>query len=63
VDWEHGGVDEVATPYRAAMLWYGTPRQTAVRSDRLVLGQPASVAAHRCRSPGQRLSTLTAAYQ
>ena len=63
VDWEHGGVDEATTPYRASMMWYGTPRRTAVRTDQVVPGNRASASAHNYRSPGRTLSLLTAAYE
>ena len=63
VDWEHGGVDETTSPYRATMMWYGTRRQTAMRTDRLVIGDNASASSHHYRSPGQDLVGLTAAYE
>ena len=63
VDWEHGGVDQAESPYSAAMMWYGTPRQTAVQTDDLSVGTRASAAAHHYESPGQTLVRLTAAYE
>lgn len=63
VNWEHGAVDDSSQPYRAAMLWYGTPAQTAVVTDDLVPASPQSAASHRYSSPGDRTVSLTAAYE
>jgi hypothetical protein len=53
----------MTAPFAATMLWYGTPRQTAVPTDDLTIGDTASAAAHQYSSPGQALSALTAAYE
>ncbi len=63
VDWEHGGVDQTTGPYSAAMMWYGTPRQTAVQTDNVSVGSRASSTAHHYDSPGPALFKLTAAYE
>jgi hypothetical protein len=63
VDWEHGGVDQTTGPYSAAMMWYGTPRRTAVQTDMVSVGSRTSRAAHDYDSPGQTLFRLTAAYE
>ena len=63
VRWEHGGVDESTLPYRATMLWYGTPAQTALLSDDLKPATPSSAHAHHYLAPGERLYRLTAAYE
>jgi hypothetical protein len=63
VKWEHGGTDNRQQPYRAAMLWYGTPAQTAVLSDDLQAGNAVSGAAHSLRAPGGVTHSLTAAYE
>src|SRR5438046_4276215 len=36
VRWEHGGLDESLHSYRATMLWYGMPTQTALISDNVL---------------------------
>ncbi len=51
VRWEHGGVGTSTESYRAAVFWYGSPVQTAVRSDDLRVGDAASRSRHRYRSP------------
>jgi hypothetical protein len=58
VTWEHGGADETSNPYRAAVLWYGTPVQTALLSDELQPADPASAAAHGYVSPGDHPYSL-----
>lgn len=63
VNWEHGAADDSAQPYRAAMLWYGTPARTAIATDDLVPASPQSAAGHHYFSPGDRTATLTAAYE
>lgn len=63
VRWEHGGVDDSTLPYRATMLWYGTPAQTALLSDDLTPASPASALAHHYTATGQRIYQLTAAYE
>ena len=63
VDWEHGGVDQSPSPYSAAMMWYGTSRQTAVQTDEVAVGSKASSTAHHYQSPGGTVFRLTAAYE
>jgi Protein of unknown function (DUF2961) len=63
VRWEHGGIDESTLPYRAIMLWYGTPAQTAILSDDLTPTAPASALAHQYLATGQHIYQLTAAYE
>ena len=63
VDWEHGGVDQSTGPYSASMMWYGTPRRTAVQTDQVSIGSKQSSIAHDYDSPGQTLFKLTAAYE
>lgn len=63
VRWEHGGADQSAQPYRAAMLWYGTPAQTAVLSDSVSPGVPASRFAHHYAETSERPYRLSAAYE
>jgi len=63
VDWQHGGLDNWTGPFSASMMWYGTPHQTAIRSDDVLIADPASVAAHHFVSPGRLLVPLTAAFE
>ena len=63
VRWEHGGIDESTLPYRAAMLWYGTPAQTALLSDNLLPASSGSRLAHHYAATGERPYQLTAAYE
>lgn len=63
VRWEHGGSDESTLPYRAAVFWYGTPAQTALLSDDLTPALPASTLSHHYLATGQRIYSLTAAYE
>ena len=63
VRWEHGGIDESTLPYRAAILWYGTPTQTALLSDDIVPAAPDSRLAHHYAATGERTYQLTAAYE
>ncbi len=63
VNWEHGGANESTNHYRATMLWYGTPTETAVASDDLLPAAPASARSHGYASPADRMSALTAAYE
>jgi hypothetical protein len=60
--WQHGGTDDSTQPYRAAVLWYGTPTRTAPLTDELRVGDPTSAASHRLSAPGATSSALTAAY-
>lgn len=63
VQWEHGGTDNVQSPYSASMMWYGTPVPSAIRTDSLTVGDPLSASAHHYVSPGQMLFPLTAGYE
>jgi hypothetical protein len=63
VRWEHGGVDESVHPYRATMLWYGAPAQTALLSDNVLPAVPASRLAHHYAATGEHTYQLTAAYE
>lgn len=63
VRWEHGGVDESTLPYRAVMLWYGTPVQTSILSDDLMPVASTSAFAHHYVATGQHTYRLTAAYE
>jgi hypothetical protein len=61
VRWEHGGSDESTLPYRAAMLWYGTPVQTALLSDDVLPAVSTSAHAHHYLATGEQTYQLTAA--
>ncbi len=63
VRWEHGGSDESTHAYRATMLWYGTPAQTALLSDTVLPAVPASRLAHHYAATGEKTYQLTAAYE
>ena len=63
VRWEHGGVDESVHPYRATMLWYGTPTQTALLSDNVMPAMPASRISHHYMAVGEHSYQRTAAYE
>jgi len=63
VRWEHGGSDASTLPYRATMLWYGTPAQTALLSDDIVPAAPASALAHHYLASGEQTYQLTSAYE
>jgi hypothetical protein len=63
VRWEHGGVDQSRLPYRATMLWYGTPAQTALLSDTLTPAAPTSRLSHHYSAVGEQTGQLTAAYE
>jgi D-arabinan exo alpha-(1,3)/(1,5)-arabinofuranosidase (non-reducing end) len=63
VRWEHGGSDESTHPYRATMLWYGTPAQTALSSDSVVPVVPASRLAHHYTAAGEQIFQRSAAYE
>ncbi|WP_163506607.1 DUF2961 domain-containing protein [Fodinicola acaciae] len=60
VDWEHGVVNDNTQPYKATMLWYGTPTVTATPTDQLAVASPGD---HGYQSPSDQLSPLTAAYE
>lgn len=62
--WEHGGVNDVNDhPYRATILWYGTPVQTALLSDNFPIADGNSRIAHHYQSPSESDYTITAAYE
>ena len=61
--WEHGGVDQSTHPYRATMLWYGTPAQTALLSDDLLPADPTGRLTHNYTATGEHNYQLTAAYE
>ncbi len=63
VRWEHGSVDQGANPYRATLLWYGTPAQTALLSDDMRLSSPTSRRVHTYRAPDENTYQLGAAYE
>lgn len=63
VRWEHGGVDQSTYPYRATMLWYGTPTQTALLSDNLSPAAPNSRLTHHYQATDEHSYQLTAAYE
>ncbi len=60
VRWAHGSADQTTYPYRALMLWYGTPQVTARLSDELQPGFPASRLSHAYQASDERLYTLRA---
>ncbi|HJT58543.1 MAG TPA: DUF2961 domain-containing protein, partial [Ktedonobacteraceae bacterium] len=63
VRWEHGGSDESTHAYRAAILWYGRPEQTALLSATLMPAEPTSRLAHHYASIGESIYRLTTAYE
>ena len=63
VHWEHGGADESTHSYRATMLWYGTPTQTALLSDTVQPASPTSRRDHQYQSPGEQTYQLTSGYE
>jgi hypothetical protein len=63
VRWEHGGTNDSRRPYKATMLWYGTPVQTAIQSDDLQVGSTTSTKAHQYKAPGSSTYSLRAAYE
>jgi hypothetical protein len=48
---EHGGTNRSTEHYETVTYWYGTPRAILVKTDELVLGDPASEKAHGYTSP------------
>ena len=48
---EHGGTDEAKEHYESVAYWYGLPATSVTETDRLQVGDAASEAAHRYRSP------------
>ena len=63
VDFEHGAVNQASEPYRASIMWYGTPRETIVETDSLIIGNAASRLAHLYSASGSTRAPLTAAYE
>lgn len=63
VRWEHGGEDQSRLAYRATIVWYGTPTQTAVLSDSVSPAAPGSRLAHHYTATGEQTYSLTAAYE
>jgi len=63
VRWEHGGADESTHPYRATMLWYGTPTQTALLSDTVQPVSPTNRHDHQYQSPGEQPYQRTSGYE
>jgi hypothetical protein len=63
VRWEHGGTDDVSQPYRAVVLWYGTPESTAWTTDRFTAGDAASAAAHDLHAPSSVTTPVAAGYE
>lgn len=61
--WEHGGTDESQHPYRAALMWYGTPVQTALLSDTVSPTISTSRVAHHYTSTDEHFYQLSAAYE
>jgi hypothetical protein len=59
--WEHGASDTSVIPYRAVVLWYGTPVKTALPSDSLDVGDVRSRAAHHYGATDAHRYGLTAA--
>jgi hypothetical protein len=60
VRWGHGSVDQSTYPYRATLLWYGTPQQTALLDDTLQPSSPAGRLAHAYQADGEHLYLLQA---
>jgi hypothetical protein len=60
VRWQHGGINKSTHPYRAAILWYGTPTQTALLSDEISTTSPSGRASHNYKAPGEQSYMLTA---
>lgn len=61
--WEHGVDNDSSERYRAAIFWYGTPTQTALLSDSLLVGDAGSRKSHGYASPGATSYLLNAAYE
>ncbi len=61
---EHGGVDESTEHYETVAYWYGLPAPSAVLSDELAVGDPASERSHRYFSPDASAAyELTSRYE
>jgi hypothetical protein len=63
VRWEHGGTDQSLHPYRAAIMWYGTPVQTALLSDTVSPTNSTSRGTHSYTSTNEHFYQLNAAYE
>lgn len=63
VRWEHGGTNNSSNPYRATMLWYGTPRQTALLNDTLAPTLPAERPTHHYQATSEQTYQMAAAYE
>jgi hypothetical protein len=48
---EHGGENESTEHYETVTYWYGAPHPTLVKTDELVIADPASEKAHSYSSP------------
>ena len=48
---EHGGTNQSTEHYETVTYWYGAPRATLVKTDELVIADPASEKAHGFTSP------------
>jgi hypothetical protein len=48
---EHGGVNESTQHYQTVAYWYGLPAASLIRTDELLVGDPASERQHRYASP------------
>jgi hypothetical protein len=48
---EHGGTNQSTEHYETVTYWYGAPRATLVKTDELVIANPASEKAHSYTSP------------
>jgi hypothetical protein len=62
VSWEHGVGNTSRNPYRAVVLWYGTPAITAMQTDRLDVGDATSRTRHVYTGDG-RLYTLRTGWE
>ncbi|HEU5230252.1 MAG TPA: DUF2961 domain-containing protein, partial [Ktedonobacteraceae bacterium] len=63
VNWEHGSVNQSTHPYRATMLWYGTPAETALLSDQILPALPSSRVEHHYQATSEQSYQKVAAYE
>ena len=63
VSWEHGSANQSTHPYRATMLWYGIPAQTALLSDQVMPTSATSRMGHHYQATGEQSYQMTAAYE
>jgi hypothetical protein len=63
VRWEHGATNNVDRTYRAAMLFYATPSQTAQLSDTVSTTDATSTREHLFTATNTQTSALQAAYE